>query len=167
MKRFHVHVAVEDLDRSIAFYSKVFGAQPTVQKPDYAKWMVEDPRLNFAISSRGAEPGINHLGFQLDSDEEFKAMHAQLAAADAGLVEEAGAHCCYAKSDKYWVTDPAGIAWETYHSLGTIPMFGADAPEVGSDAVTAGAATTAACCTPTPAVVSAQIPVKAGRGCCS
>ena len=166
MKRFHVHVAVGDLDRSIAFYSKVFGARPTVQKPDYAKWMVEDPRLNFAISSRGAEPGVNHLGFQLDSDEEFKAMHAQLAEADAGLVEEIGANCCYAKSDKYWVTDPAGIAWETYHSLGTIPMFGGEAPEPGS-VVDTRAATTAACCAPKPSVVSAQIPVKASRGCCS
>ena len=167
MKRFHVHVAVNILEEGIAFYSKAFGAQPTVQKSDYAKWMLEDPRLNFAISSRGGKPGVNHLGFQLDSDEEFKAMHAQLAEADAGLVEEIGANCCYAKSDKYWVTDPAGIAWETYHSLGTIPLFGADEPDACGVPETPGAATTAGCCAPPPAVVSAKIPVTAGGGCCS
>ena len=127
MKRFHVHVAVDNLQDGIKFYSRVFGAEPTVAKADYAKWMVEDPRINFAISSRGGKPGVNHLGFQLDSDEEFKAMHAQLAAADAGLVEETGVSCCYARSDKYWVTDPAGVAWETYHTLGSVPMFGSEA----------------------------------------
>jgi catechol 2,3-dioxygenase-like lactoylglutathione lyase family enzyme len=100
MKRFHVHVGVGDIDDGIAFYSKLFGTPPAVRKPDYAKWMLEDPRLNFAISVRGGRPGVNHLGFQLDSDEELKAMHAQLAAADAGLVEEIGVSCCYARSDK-------------------------------------------------------------------
>ena len=167
MKRFHVHVAVNNLEEGIAFYSKVFGTQPTVQQADYAKWMLDDPRLNFAISSRGGKPGVNHLGFQLDSDEEFKAMHAQLAEADAGLVEETGANCCYAKSDKYWVTDPAGVAWETYHSLGAIPLFGADKPGACGVSVTPGAATTAACCAPQPAVANAQIPVTASGGCCS
>jgi hypothetical protein len=166
MKRFHVHVA-NNLKRALPSYSKAFGAQPTVQKPDYAKWMLEDPRLNFAISSRGARPGVNHLGFQLDSDEEFKAMRAQLAEADAGLVEEIGANCCYAKSDKYWVTDPAGIAWETYHSLGTIPLFGADEPDSSPVPGASGAATTAACCAPRPAVVTRKTPVTSGGGCCS
>ena len=167
MKRFHVHVAVNNLEEGIAFYSKTFGAQPTVQKPDYAKWMLEDPRLNFAISSRGGRPGVNHLGFQLDSDEELKAMHAQLAEADAGLVEEVGANCCYAKSDKYWVTDPAGIAWETYHTLGTIPLFGGDEPSARGAPEHPGVAITAACCAPQSANVSAKIPVTAGGGCCS
>jgi catechol 2,3-dioxygenase-like lactoylglutathione lyase family enzyme len=167
MKRFHVHVAVSNLEEGIAFYSKAFGTQPTVQKPDYAKWMLEDPRLNFAISARGGKPGVNHLGFQLDSDEEFRAMHAQLAEADAGLVEEIGANCCYAKSDKYWVTDPAGIAWETYHSLGSIPLFGADEAGACGVAEDSGAATTAACCAAQPTVMNAKIPVAAGRGCCS
>ena len=148
MKRFHVHVAVDDLDRGIAFYSKLFGAQPTVQKSDYAKWMVDDPRINFAISSRGGTPGVNHLGFQLDSDEEFRAMHEQLAAADAGLVEEVGANCCYAKSDKYWVTDPAGVAWETYHTLGSIPMFGGEARDACCAGETTSAMAESACCTP-------------------
>lgn len=159
MKRFHVHVAVTDLDASIRFYSTLFGAPPTVAKPDYAKWMVDDPRINFAISSRGSKAGLNHLGFQLDSDEEFQAMHAQLAKADAGLVEEIGVNCCYAKSDKYWVTDPAGIAWETYHSLGSIPMFGSEEPTESTSA--------SACCAPEPATVSASIPVKARSACCS
>lgn len=156
MKRFHVHVAVTDLDKSIRFYSAVFGAAPTVAKPDYAKWMIEDPRINFAISARGAEAGVNHLGLQVDSDEEFRAMRDQLAAADSSVLEEAGANCCYAKSDKYWVTDPQGIAWETYHSLGSIPMFGADSPSQS----------TGACCAPAAAVVSAGVPVKAQRSCC-
>lgn len=167
MKRFHVHVAVNDLDEGIAFYSKAFGAQPTVQKSDYAKWMLEDPRLNFAISSRGEMPGINHLGFQLDSDEEFKAMRAQLAEADAGLVEEIGANCCYAKSDKYWVTDPAGIAWETYHTLGNIPLFGSDAADACCVPETPAAATATGCCTPQPAAASARIPVTGRGGCCA
>ena len=159
MKRFHVHVAVENLDESIRFYSKVFNAEPTVRQRDYAKWMVEEPRINFAISARGGKAGVNHLGFQLDSDEEFKAMHARLAEADAGLVEEVGANCCYAKSDKYWVTDPSGVAWETYHTLGSIPVFGAD--DASERAAPGG------CCAPEPAVVGTKIPVKARAGCCS
>ncbi|HSQ82562.1 MAG TPA: ArsI/CadI family heavy metal resistance metalloenzyme [Casimicrobiaceae bacterium] len=161
MKRFHVHVAVANLDESVRFYSKVFGAEPSVRKSDYAKWMVEDPRLNFAISSRGAQPGVNHLGLQVDSAEELEGLRDQLAAADAGLVDEPGAQCCYAKSDKYWITDPQGIAWETYHSLGAIPMFGADAQT--SDPQEAATA----CCAPAPAAASARIPVKARGGCCA
>jgi catechol 2,3-dioxygenase-like lactoylglutathione lyase family enzyme len=156
MKRFHVHVAVNDLDKSIRFYSTVFGAEPAVVKSDYAKWMIEDPRINFAISSRGAETGVNHLGLQVDTDEEFQAMRVQLAAADSGIVEETEANCCYARSDKYWVTDPQGIAWETYRTLGSIPMFGVDEPSKGA----------AACCAPPAAVVGARIPVKAQGTCC-
>jgi catechol 2,3-dioxygenase-like lactoylglutathione lyase family enzyme len=158
MKRFHVHVAVNDLEQGIAFYSQLFAAEPTVRKADYAKWMVDDPRINFAISARGAQPGVNHLGFQLDSDEEFRAMRDRLARADAGLVEDMGANCCYAKSDKVWVTDPAGVAWETYHTLGSIPVFGAPATQ------DAPAAT--ACCAPAPATVAAKIPVKSPTRCC-
>jgi hypothetical protein len=131
-----------------------------VLKPDYAKWMVEDPRINFAISSRGSAPGVNHLGFQVDSEDELTGLRDRLVAADAGLVEEIGAHCCYAESDKYWVTDPQGIAWETYHSLGSIPMFGADT-QAGNESATA------ACCSPPVAKVAATIPVKTRSGCCS
>jgi catechol 2,3-dioxygenase-like lactoylglutathione lyase family enzyme len=156
MKRFHVHVAVKDLEQSIRFYSTVFGAEPTVVKPDYAKWMVDDPRINFAISARGAESGVNHLGLQVDSDEELHAMRDRLVAADSAMVEEADANCCYAKSDKYWVTDPEGIAWETYHTLGSIPMFGADsASKVEGE-----------CCGRPATTVSVKIPVKAKSACC-
>jgi len=160
MKRFHVHVAVNDIDESVRFYSKVFGFEPTVLKADYAKWMVDDPRINFAISARGARPGVNHLGLQVDSDEELRSMRGQLAAADAGLVEETGVNCCYAKSDKYWVTDPQGIAWETWHSLGSIPMFGTDT-ESPEPAAAGG------CCAPADAVVGTAIPTKARSGCCA
>jgi predicted enzyme related to lactoylglutathione lyase len=124
MRRFHVHVSVENLESAVRFYSTLFGVAPSVQYHDYAKWMLEEPRVNFAISQRERAAGVNHLGFQLDSTEELHGMRAQLQAADAGLVEEAAQACCYARSDKYWVTDPAGIAWETFHTLGSIPMFG-------------------------------------------
>ncbi|MCI0400386.1 MAG: VOC family protein [Gammaproteobacteria bacterium] len=126
MKRFHVHVSVKDLTQSIGFYSKIFGATPSVEKVDYAKWMLDDPRINFAISQRGHVPGVNHLGFQVDSDEELRGLRNQVASADLAALDEPGAACCYAKSDKYWVEDPQGIAWETFHSLGTITVFGED-----------------------------------------
>ena len=126
MKRFHLHVSVEDLDASIGFYKTLFGADPLVRKPDYAKWMLEDPRVNFAIS-RGRQPlGINHLGFQVEGDEELNMMRAQLQAADAQMLEERQQPCCYALSDKYWVTDPTGITWETFHTLASIPVYGKD-----------------------------------------
>lgn len=141
MKRFHVHVAVKDLAQSVAFYSKLFGAAPTVAKPDYAKWMLEDPRLNFAISSRGSPPGVNHLGFQVDSGEELAALRAQAERADLEAVPEPGAACCYARSDKHWIEDPQGIAWEVFHSLGSIPVFGEPAPRQ---------AEASGCCTPKP-----------------
>jgi|ERR1700722_1585617 catechol 2,3-dioxygenase-like lactoylglutathione lyase family enzyme len=117
MKRFHVHVSVKDLTASIRFYRALFAAEPAVIRHDYAKWMLEDPRVNFAISTHRQSVGVNHLGFQVESDQELRGMRAQLEAADAGLVEENEQLCCYAKSDKYWVTDPAGIAWETFHTL--------------------------------------------------
>ena len=127
MKRFHVHVAVPDLADSIRFYSTLFGTGPTVRKDDYAKWMLDEPRVNFAISQRSNTNGVNHLGFQVDSDAELEAVHQQLITADSAVVAEKGANCCYAKSDKYWVTDPQGIAWETFRSLGSIPVFGEEA----------------------------------------
>ena len=108
MKRFHVHVAVNDLSKSIAFYSAMFGEQPGVVKQDYAKWMLEDPRINFAISNRGQAAGVNHLGMQAEDDTELEAIHANLQKADTTVLAEKGAHCCYATSDKYWVTDPQG-----------------------------------------------------------
>jgi catechol 2,3-dioxygenase-like lactoylglutathione lyase family enzyme len=138
MKRFHVHVAVPNLRAGIHFYSTLFGAEPSVRKDDYAKWMLDEPRLNFAISQRGAATGINHLGIQVDSDDELEALHANLEAADASVVAEKGANCCYARSDKYWITDPAGIAWESFHTLGSIPMFGGAVEAPGADGCCTG-----------------------------
>jgi catechol 2,3-dioxygenase-like lactoylglutathione lyase family enzyme len=126
MKRFHVNVSVADIAEGVRFYSALFAAEPTVNKADYAKWMLDDPRINFAISQRGYPVGVNHLGFQVESADELAAMRAQLTGADQALVEQAGAACCYAKSDKYWVTDPTGIAWETFHTLDDLPIYGDD-----------------------------------------
>jgi catechol 2,3-dioxygenase-like lactoylglutathione lyase family enzyme len=124
MKRFHVNLSVENLAESIRFYTALFAMEPTVRKDDYAKWMLDDPRVNFAIAQRGHAPGVNHLGFQVDSAEEPTEMRAQLTRADHALVEQSGASCCYANSDKYWITDPEGIAWETFHTLDTMPIYG-------------------------------------------
>ena len=148
MKRFHVHVAVPDLQKSIQFYSTLFGAQPSVVKDDYAKWMLEDPRVNFAISKRGSTAGVNHLGFQVEDDSELQEIHARLQQGDAKVGEEKNVSCCYARSDKYWVTDPAGIAWESFHSLGTVPFYNGEASETEASACCAPAAKAekAACC---------------------
>ena len=124
MKRFHVHVSVSDLDTSVKFYSALFGTPPAVLKPDYAKWMLDDPRVNFAISKRGFRPGIDHVGIQVDSAEELTALREQAAAADIATAEQTNATCCYARSDKHWITDPQGIAWETFHTLESIPIYG-------------------------------------------
>jgi lactoylglutathione lyase len=124
MKRLHVHVAVDDLAPSVRFYSALFAAEPAVLKPDYAKWMLEDPRLNFAISSRGQAVGVNHLGFQVDSEQELERLRERLQRADEQVREQKEQACCYARSNKYWVTDPTGIAWESFHTLETIPLFG-------------------------------------------
>ena len=128
MKRFHVHVSVPNLEESIRFYSTLFATEPNVRHADYAKWMLEDPRMNFAISVDRQPLGVNHLGLQVDTDEELRSMHAQLQAADAAVTQEDAQPCCYATSDKYWVTDPAGVAWETFHTLGSIPVYGEDTP---------------------------------------
>ena len=144
MKRFHVHVAVPDLAESVRFYSTLFGAEPAVRKHDYAKWMLDDPRVNFAISQRGAAAGVNHLGVQVESEGELEAVHEHLLAAGRGVTAEKAANCCYALSDKYWVTDPAGVAWETFHTLGSIPVYGEDSAHL---AVTTVAQATA-CCVP-------------------
>lgn len=124
MKRFHLHVAVDNLADSVRFYSAMFAAEPSVQKSDYAKWMLDDPRINFAISQRSVEIGVNHLGIQVESDDELRQMQSRLESLQPDLEKEEGVACCYAKSDKYWVTDPSGLAWETFHSLESIPVFG-------------------------------------------
>jgi catechol 2,3-dioxygenase-like lactoylglutathione lyase family enzyme len=118
-----MHVAVTDLDRSIRFYSAVFGARPTVIKDDYAKWALEDPRIHFAISNRGNRPGLDHVGIQTESEEELSTLHARLEAARISATPQQDAACCYARSDKYWTMDPQGIAWEAFHTVGSIPTF--------------------------------------------
>lgn len=134
MKRLHVHVAVADLAANIRFYSAVFGAPPTVEKSDYAKWMLEDPRVNFAISSRGAPAGLDHLGIQVDSENELDALRRQTAGAAIDALDQPQAACCYARSDKYWTVDPQGIAWETFHTLGDIPVYGEETQKADGSA---------------------------------
>jgi hypothetical protein len=129
MKRFHVHVGVTDLDTSIVFYSGLFDTEPAVVEADYAKWMLEEPRINFAISTRSGKNGLDHLGFQADSEVELETLHQRLEAAKGPVVEQKGAACCYAESDKYWTVDPAGIAWESFHTMGRVPVFGEKAAE--------------------------------------
>jgi len=149
MKRFHIHVSVPSLPDSIRFYSQLFGAAPGVEKPDYAKWMLEDPRVNFAISAQRQPVGVNHLGFQVDTEEELRGLQTQLQAADARMIQEDQQPCCYARSDKYWVTDPTGIAWETFHTLGAIPVYGEDTAVFDHGASTVPVpASKSQCCVP-------------------
>lgn len=138
MKRFHVHVSVTDLDQSIAFYSSLFGQAPDKRRADYARWMLDDPGLNFAISSRGGGSGINHLGLQVDSGDELTLLKIRAAEAASGEpLQESGVQCCYAVSDKYWAVDPQGIAWEQFQTLGDADAF-----------ESAEAASQAPCCVP-------------------
>lgn len=123
MKRMHLHVSVEDLSQSIGFYTHLFGAAPSVAKPDYAKWMLNDPLVNFAISQRGAKPGLDHIGVQVETEVELAEIKTRLEQAEMGILTEEGTTCCYAKSDKHWVQDPSGIAWETYRTLDSAPTF--------------------------------------------
>ena len=145
MKRLHVHVAVHDLQQSIRFYSALFAAQPAVTKDDYAKWMLDDPRVNFAISTRGGKAGIDHLGIQAENGAELEDLGSRLAQADVAITAQKGASCCYAKSDKYWTLDPQGIAWESFHTLDSVPMYGQDTRDRTAVAKIAGKA---ACCGP-------------------
>jgi len=123
MKRFHVHLHVQDLDKNIAFYSTLFNAQPARHEADYAKWMLQDPPVNFAISTRGDATGVDHLGIQVDNSDELADLKAHARQADMALLDEGATSCCYARSEKHWVTDPQGIAWEQFHTLGNIPVF--------------------------------------------
>lgn len=144
MKRIHLHVSVDDLAKSIGFYNTLFGAAPTVEKTDYAKWMLDDPLVNFAISQRGAKAGLDHIGIQVENNEELTEIKTRLETADMAMLTQEGTVCCYAKSDKHWVQDPSGIAWETYRTLESSPTFN-NAPE--------SATPEAACCAvPTQAV---------------
>jgi catechol 2,3-dioxygenase-like lactoylglutathione lyase family enzyme len=156
MKRFHLHVGVTDLDASIAFYTNLFGAAPSVVKADYAKWMLEDPRINFAISMReGAAKGIEHVGLQVEDEGELAEVYARLKAADRPVLEEGATTCCYAKSEKSWIADPDGVVWEAFLTTGGSTTYGgspdleqlanADAA-VGACCVPQSAAATTSCC---------------------
>ena len=154
MKRLHVHVAVADLGKSIQFYSTLFGTAPTVEKPDYAKWMLEDPRVNFAISQRGQIPGLSHLGIQAEDAAELEGIGERLMAAEAVAYAEHDTACCYARSDKYWAADPQGLRWESFYTHGETTVYGGHEKESDS-----------ACCTPEQAAKAAQ--GSALAGCCN
>ena len=134
MNRLHVHISVDDIEQNIRFYSALFGNEPSVTKTDYAKWDLAEPAVNFAISKRGAKTGLDHVGIQADNDEDLTAIQSRLEQAGIAGREQRDAACCYARSDKYWTLDPQGIAWETFHSLETIPTFSGseDAPAENS-----------------------------------
>ncbi|MDX1698861.1 MAG: ArsI/CadI family heavy metal resistance metalloenzyme [Thiohalobacterales bacterium] len=137
MSRLHIHITVEDIEHNIRFYNTLFNQAPTVHQPDYAKWELADPAVNFAISTHGARTGLDHVGIQADDADELQSLQARLE--DAGIVghEQTGATCCYARSDKYWTRDPQGIAWEAFHTLDAHPTFGAAAEKNATG-----------CCTP-------------------
>lgn len=126
MKRFHAHVRVEDLESSVRFYSTLFGAEPTLLKPDYAKWMLDDPRVNFAITAGATNPGLDHLGFQVESDDELATIAGRLKQAGSSVATQKNAACCYAVGNKEWTADPSGLSWETFYSFGENTIYGAD-----------------------------------------
>ena len=151
MKRFHAHVKVEDLESSVRFYSTLFGAEPAVLKSDYAKWMLDDPRINFAITAGTHAPGIDHLGLQVESDDELAVIARRLEAAGQSVIKQENAACCYARGNKEWVTDPNGISWETFHTFGENTTYGSDvAPRLTvSNPQTA-------CCAPSPTATTSS-----------
>lgn len=156
MKQFHIHVSVDDLQKSVGFYSALFGTTPTKLKPDYAKWMLDDPRVNFAISTRSAKVGIDHLGIQTENEHELKQLRDRMSAANISTHNDGETTCCYAKSEKSWVEDPSGIAWEAYHTMEDAQMFS------GNESATEGA-----CCTPeTKGKPGCCVPSTKTAGCC-
>jgi len=148
MKRLHVHVAVDDLDRGIGFYSTLFATKPTVVKADYAKWMLDDPKVNFAISQRGRSGGIDHLGIQVESDAELRELAGRLKAAGEKTQDQEATTCCYAQSNKAWVSDPSGVRWETFFTFGEATTYGEDEAATAGETAGAAPAKTAAtaCC---------------------
>ena len=156
MNRFHVHLNVADLTSSIRFYSALFAAEPSVLKPDYAKWMLEDPRINFAISNTGRAPGIDHLGIQVDDAQGLVQLGQRLDAAGGSVIPEEATVCCYAQSDKLWTEDPQGTRWETFHTFGDATTYYAGEAACATDGAT---------CTPD---VSAMKPrIDKGAPCCA
>jgi hypothetical protein len=152
MKRLHVHVSVANIPHSIQFYSALFAAQPSVVKSDYAKWMLDDPRVNFAISTRGREPGLDHLGIQVENTDELHEVYGRLRKAGGEVIEQGQTTCCYAKSEKSWIDDPAGIAWETFHTTGESTVYG---DGTGGNAVRIAHEGQSACCVLQPATKDA------------
>ena len=148
MSRLHIHIAVDDIEQNIRFYSALFGSQPSVTKVDYIKWELTEPAVNFAISKRGSKPGLDHVGIQADNNDELTAIQSRLQQAGIGGQEQRDAACCYARSDKYWTEDPQGIAWETFHSLDTIPTFSGGEEQAAASG----------CCVPE---------INKGGGCCA
>lgn len=146
MKRFHVHVSVGDLNESVRFYATLFGAEPTVLKSDYAKWMLEDPRVNFAISQRSMAKGIEHVGIQVENRSELEEVYARLQRADRPVLEEGATTCCYAQSEKSWIADPQGIQWETFLTTGESTVYGHDRAPVAKPESSACCAPS--CCSP-------------------
>jgi catechol 2,3-dioxygenase-like lactoylglutathione lyase family enzyme len=147
MKRLHVHVGVDDLAASIRFYTTLFAAEPTVLKPDYAKWMLEDPRVNFAISQRGGRAGVQHLGIQVEDEAELAEVYDRLASAERPVLAEGRTTCCYARSDKRWISDPQGVAWETFLTFGASTVYGDSRVET---------AAAGGCCGPARGAVAAK-----------
>ena len=156
MKRFHIHVGVEKLDESIRFYSALFGAEPVKTKPDYAKWLLDDPRVNFAISTRAKKKGVDHLGIQVEEESELTELRERLKAGDMAVVEEGETVCCYARSEKSWIQDPSGIPWEAYRTMEDAQLFSGQPDRAES-----------ACCTPdTMGEPDCCEPSEKTAGCC-
>jgi catechol 2,3-dioxygenase-like lactoylglutathione lyase family enzyme len=160
MKRLHVHVAVTDISQSVGFYSALFATKPDVVKTDYAKWMLEDPRVNFAISTRGREPGLDHLGIQVEDTVELNEVYARLRQAGGNIIEQGATACCYAKSEKSWIDDPAGISWETFLTTGESINYG---DGTGENAARVAHGKQSACCVPQ----AAAAPAPAASACCT
>lgn len=154
MKRFHVHLSVESIPDSVRFYSALFAAQPSVLRTDYAKWMLDDPRVNFAISQRTPETGIRHLGIQVEDSVELREIYGRLKEADRPVLEEGATTCCYAQSEKSWIEDPQGVKWETFLTTGESTVYGSEEPDVARGG----------CCEPTVAVVA--VPAIPKARCC-
>jgi len=161
MKRFHVHVAVHDLEQSVRFYSTLFASEPTVLKPDYAKWMLADPHVNFAISQHSGKSGIQHLGIQVADEAELSEVYGRLERAEWPVLEEKETTCCYAQSDKQWVADPQGIAWETFLTHGEATVYGRTGAVERLDEVVSGSA----CCGPSVVEIAAAAKPQPSCGC--
>lgn len=172
MKRMHIHVAVKDIPRSVHFYSAMFAAQPTVVKDDYAKWMLEDPRVNFAISTHGEKPGLDHLGIQVENQDELQEVYQRLQDADSPVLEEGETTCCYSRSEKSWIADPQGISWETFLTTGESTTYGHSRVTAGEPVRIADAGADA-CCLPSiksaAATACCEPPIKpaAATACCT